>query len=128
MTSIYKKKPFFLLQCQWDTKTVLPKVYNLQSNDPCNKHKAEIHKDDGLLGIEFTLNKTISEFICTLKKLNLDYVTSFAELGNVLLSRYQLTGSKCSTSTSQSLSTQKSSSWRKIAPWLRTSRKQLICS
>jgi hypothetical protein len=89
MASIYEKKPFFVLQRWWDTKTVLPKVYKLQSNNPCNKHKAEIHNDDGLLGIEFTLDKTISKFIRTLKKLNLDYVTSFAEFGNVLLVYYQ---------------------------------------
>jgi hypothetical protein len=68
---------------------VLPKIYKLQSNDPRNKYKAEMHKDDGLLGVEFTLDKTISKFICTSEKLNLDYITSFAELGNVLLGRYQ---------------------------------------
>ncbi len=90
MASIYKKKPFFVLQRRWDTKTVLPEVYKLlQSNDPRNKYKAVIHKDDGLLGIEFTLDKTISEIIRTLEKLNLDYVTSFAKFGNVLLGLYQ---------------------------------------
>ncbi len=68
---------------------MLPKVYKLQSNDPRNKYKAKIHKDDGMLGIEFTLDKTISEFICAPEKLNLDYVTSFAKFGNVLLGRYQ---------------------------------------
>ncbi len=68
---------------------MLPEVYKLQSNDQRNKYKAEIHKDDGLLGNDFTLNKTISEFICLSEKLNLDYVTSFAKFGNVLLSRYQ---------------------------------------
>jgi hypothetical protein len=68
---------------------VLPKVYKLQSINPRNKYKVEILKDDGLLGIEFTLNKTISEFIHTSEKMYLDYVTSFAEFGNVLLSRYQ---------------------------------------
>jgi hypothetical protein len=61
----------------------------LQSNDPRNKYKAKIHKDDDLLGIKFTLNKRISEFIRTLEKLNLDYITSFAEFGNVLLGHYQ---------------------------------------
>jgi hypothetical protein len=60
---------------------VLPKVYKLQSNDLHNKYKAEIHKDDGQLGIEFTLNKMISEFIRASAKLNLDYVTSFAKSG-----------------------------------------------
>jgi hypothetical protein len=83
------KKQFFILQCHWDTKKVLPKIYKLQSNDPRNKYKAEIHKDDGLLGVEFTLDKMISEFIHALEKLNLDYVTSFAEFGNVLLGCYQ---------------------------------------
>ncbi len=68
---------------------MLPEVHKLQSNDPRNKYKAEIHKDDGLLGIKFTLDKTISNFIHALKKLNLDYVTSFAKFGNVFLGRYQ---------------------------------------
>jgi hypothetical protein len=89
MAGIYEKKPFFVLQCRWDTKTVLLEVYKLQSNDPCNKYKAKIHKDDSLLGIEFTLDKMISKFIRTSEKLNLDYITSFAEFGNVLLGRYQ---------------------------------------
>ncbi len=53
------------------------------------KYKAKIHEDDGLLGIKFTLNKMIAKFIRTLEKLNLDYITSFAEFGNVLLCRYQ---------------------------------------
>jgi hypothetical protein len=68
MASIYEKKPFFVLQRHWDAKTVLSKVYKLQSKDPHNKYKAKIHKDDGLLGIKFTLDKTISEFICAWKK------------------------------------------------------------
>ncbi len=69
---------------------MLPEVCKLQSNDPRNKFKAEIHKDDGLLGIKFTLNKTISKFIRMSEKLNLDYVTSFAKFGNVLLGRLQV--------------------------------------
>jgi hypothetical protein len=68
---------------------VLPEAYKLQSNDPHNKNKAEIHKDDSQLGIKFTLDRTISEFICASEKLNLDYVTSFAKFGNVLLGCYQ---------------------------------------
>ncbi len=68
---------------------MLPKISKLQSNDLRNKYTAKIHKDDGLLGVEFTLDKTISEFICVSEKLNLDYVTSFAEFGNVLLGCYQ---------------------------------------
>jgi hypothetical protein len=88
MASIYEKACFVLQHC-WDTKTVLPKVYKLQSNNPRNKYKAEIHKDDGLLRIKFTLNKTISEFTSASEKLNFDYVTSFAKFGNVFLGRYQ---------------------------------------
>ncbi len=68
---------------------MLPEVYKLQSNNPRNKFKAKIHKDDGLLGTKFTLDKTISEFIRASEKLNLEYVTSFAKFGNVLLGRYQ---------------------------------------
>jgi hypothetical protein len=89
MASIYEKNPFFVIQCHWDTKTVLPEIYELQSNDPRNKYKAKIHKNDGLLGVEFTLDKTISEFIRGSEKLNLDYVRSFAKFGNVLLGCYQ---------------------------------------
>ena len=68
---------------------MLPEIYKLQNNDPCNKFKAKIHKDDGLLGVEFTLDKTITEFIRASEKLNLDYVTSLTEFGNLLLERYQ---------------------------------------
>ncbi len=89
LASVYEKKPFFVRQRRWDTKTVLPKIYKLQSNDPCNKFKAKIHNDDGLLEVDFTLDKTITEFIRASEKLNLDYVTSFAEFGNLLLGRYQ---------------------------------------
>jgi hypothetical protein len=89
MVSIYEKKPFYVLQRCWDTKTVLPKIYKLQSNDPRNKYKAKIYKGDGLLRVEFTLDKTISEFIRASEKLNLDYVTSFAKFGSVLLGQYQ---------------------------------------
>jgi hypothetical protein len=69
--------------------TVLPNVHKLPSNDQCSKYKMEIHKDYRQLGIKFTLNKTISEFICASEKLNMDYVTSFDEFGNVLLGHYQ---------------------------------------
>jgi hypothetical protein len=89
MASIYKKKHFVVLQCWWDTKRVLPKVYKLQSNNPCNKYKAKIRKDNGQLEIKFILNKTISEFIHASGKLNLDYIASFAKFNNVLLGRYQ---------------------------------------
>jgi hypothetical protein len=48
------------------------------------KYKAEIPKDSGGLGIEFTLDQTITDFIRGAKRVNLDYVQSFAKFGNLL--------------------------------------------
>ena len=59
----------------------------MQSNDLRNKYKDEIPKDSGSLGIEFTLGQTITDFIRGAKRVNLDYVQSFAEFGNVLQGR-----------------------------------------
>jgi len=84
MASIFEKKPFFKTARKWDAKTKLNEVYKLQSNDPHNKYKAEIPKDSGGLGIEFTLDQTITEFIRGIERVNLDYVQTFAEFGNVL--------------------------------------------
>jgi hypothetical protein len=84
MASIFEKKPFFKTTCKWDAKTKFNEVYKLQSNDLRNKYKAEIPKDSGSLGIEFTLNRTITDFIRGAERVILDYVQSFAEFGNVL--------------------------------------------
>ncbi len=121
MASIHEKKNFFVLLRHWDTKTVPPEVYKLQNNDPRNKYKAKIHKDDGLLGVKFTFDKTISEFILASEKIEPGLHHKLAKFGNVLLSPYQTNRSKCSTRISPSLSTQKLSSRHKIVPWLRTS-------
>ena len=59
----------------------------MQSNDLCNKYKAEIPKDLGSLGIKFTLNQIITDFILGAKRVNLDYVQRFAKFGNVLQGR-----------------------------------------
>jgi hypothetical protein len=59
----------------------------LQSNDLRNKYKAEIPKDLGSFVIEFTLDRTIMDFIRGAKRVNLDYVQSFVEVGNVLQGR-----------------------------------------
>jgi hypothetical protein len=128
MASIYEKKTFFILQCRWDTMTVLPKVYKFQSNNPHNKYKAKIHKDDGVLGIEFTLNKTIAKFISVLEKLNLDKYQALPSSAMCSSTATRPTGSKCSKSISRSLLTQKSPSQHKIVPWLRTSCVQLTSS
>ena len=87
MASIFEKKPFFKPTREWDTRTKFNEVYKLQSNDSRNKYKAEIPKDSGGLGIEFTLDQTITDFIRGAKRVNLDYVQSFAEFGNMLQGR-----------------------------------------
>ncbi len=76
MASIFKKKPFFKSTRKWDAKTKFNEVYKLQSNDLCNKYKAEIPRNLGSLGIEFTLNRTIKDFIRGAKRVNPDYVQS----------------------------------------------------
>jgi hypothetical protein len=87
MASIFEKKPFYKMAREWDAKTKLNEVYKLQSNDPRNKYKAKIPKDLGGLGIEFTLDRTITKFIRGAERVNVDYVQSFAEFGNVLQGR-----------------------------------------
>ncbi len=59
----------------------------MQSNDPRNKYKAEIPKDSGGLGIKFTLDRTITDFNRGAERVNLNYVQSFAEFGNMLQGR-----------------------------------------
>jgi hypothetical protein len=84
MVSIYEKLPFFKLSREWDAKTKLPEVYKLQSNDLCNKYKAEIHRDSGTLGIEYTLDQTITDFNTNSLRIDLNYALSFTKFGNVL--------------------------------------------
>ena len=80
--------PFFKAQKTWTEKTSLGNVYKLQNNSPRNKQMAEIHKDLGQFGIEFTLDKTINDFIRGAEKVDLDYTESLQEFENVLLGRY----------------------------------------
>jgi hypothetical protein len=84
MASIYEKPPLFKLQKTWNEKSILLKVYKLTSPNPCNKNKAEIHKDSGLYGIEYTVDKTIPDFNIGADKVELDYATAFVEFENVL--------------------------------------------
>jgi len=84
MASIYEKPPLFKSQKTWNEKTILPKVYKLMSSNPCNKLKAKIHKDSGLFGIEFTVNKTIPDFNKGADKVELNYANTFIEFENVL--------------------------------------------
>ena len=88
MASIYEKTPFFKVHRTWDTKTVFPATYKLQSNDFSTKQKVEIFKDDGRFGAEFLLDRTISDFILGANTVNLGYPQSFTEFGNVLQGAY----------------------------------------
>ena len=88
MASIFEKTPFFKLSRPWDKKTKLLKVYKLQSNNPCKKCKAKVHKDSGVFGIKFTLDRTIRDFNLGLDALNLSYGQSFAKFGKVLQGCY----------------------------------------
>jgi hypothetical protein len=88
MASIYERIPFFKAQKSWTEKTPLGDVYKLQSNSPRNKQKAKIRKDSGQFGIEFTLDKTINDFVRGAEKVDLNYKESFQVFENVLLGRY----------------------------------------
>jgi hypothetical protein len=85
MASIYEKVPLYKVVKTWeDNDPNLSEVYKLQSNNTCNKNRVEIHKDNGKYGIEFTIDKTISEFNKGAEKCNLNRSDSFAEFENVL--------------------------------------------
>ena len=80
MAGIYETRPLFKMQKTWNEKTILPEVYKLTSPNPCNKNKVEIHKDSGLYGIEFTVDKTIPDFNKGADKVKLDYASAFIEV------------------------------------------------
>jgi len=84
VASIYEAPPLFKLQKVWNEKTNLPEVYKLTSPNPINKNKLEIHKDNGLFGLEWTADKTIPDFDMACDKLEIDYITAFIEFEHVL--------------------------------------------
>ena len=59
-------------------------VYKLQSNNPQNKSRVEIHKDNDGYSIEFTVDKTIPNFNKGAEKCELTWVNFFTEFENVL--------------------------------------------
>jgi hypothetical protein len=61
----------------------------MQNKDPrFDKLKAEIYINNGQLGVEFTVNKTIPDFNKGAEKIYLDWTTSFEEFENVLEGQY----------------------------------------
>ena len=65
-------------------KNILLEVYTLMSSNPHNKNKVEIHKDSGLYGIKFTVDKTIPDFNKAAEKVDLDYAHAFIKFKNTL--------------------------------------------
>jgi hypothetical protein len=61
----------------------------LQGKDSRHKVKAKVHQDSGKLGIEFTIDKTLTEFKKGAKKINLNYAHSFVEFEKVLQGQYK---------------------------------------
>jgi len=84
MASIYEKEPFFVAKKKWEAGSKLPEVYKLQTSDPANKAKAEVYRDSGTYGLEFTLDRTIPDFEAGAEKLNLDWAHSFTEFESCL--------------------------------------------
>ena len=89
MASFYEKPPHILQAKVWDEKTPLSETYKLESNNTCNKVKAEVHQDSGQLGIEFTIDKTIPNFNKGAEKIHLNWTHSFLEFESVLLGKYK---------------------------------------
>jgi hypothetical protein len=75
MASIFEKPPHFVLEKTWDEKTLLPKTYKLQINNPHKNVKVKVHQNSAKLGIEFTVDKSIPEFEMGAKKLTLTGLT-----------------------------------------------------
>ena len=73
MASIYECPPFYKVEKKWDDNVTLSEVYKLQSNNPQNKSRVEIHKDNGGYSIIFTVDKTISELVKGQKSVRLLY-------------------------------------------------------
>ncbi len=58
MALIYERVPLYKVVKAWDNNDPnLSEVYKLQSNNPQNKSRVEIHKDNGKYGIKFTSTK-----------------------------------------------------------------------
>ena len=89
MASIYERPPFYKGEKKRDNNNTLSEVYKLQSNNPQNKSRVEIHKDNDGYSIEFTVDKTISEFNKVAEKCVLTWVNSFTEFKNVLQGQHR---------------------------------------
>ncbi len=90
MASIYEKVPLCKVVKAWDNYNPnLSEIYKLQSNDLQNKSYVKVHKDNGIYGIEFTINKTIPEFNKGAEKSDPNWSDSIVEFENVLQSHHK---------------------------------------
>ncbi len=89
------------------TPCTLSEVYKLRSNNPKNKNLVEIHKDNRGYSIKFTVDKTIPEFNQGAESANSPGSTPSRSSRICSRDNTGLRGSRCSTSTSRSLSTQR---------------------
>jgi hypothetical protein len=85
MALIYQKVRLYNVVKAWDDNDPnLSEVYKLQSKNPQNKSCIEIHEDNGKYGIEFTIDKMITEFNKGAEKCDLNWLDSFLDFENVL--------------------------------------------
>jgi len=101
MASIYEKPPLFKSQKTWNEKTILPKVYKLMSSNPCNKNKAKIHKDSGLLELNSPSIRQYPTLIKGQTKSNSTTLMRLSSLRTYLRVRWTRPGSMFSKNTSQ---------------------------
>jgi len=78
MTSIFEKP-----RSSRSRGPELPETYKLRSNEYGVKQTADVHTDGGQLSPEFTISRTIADFIRGSTKVNLGYKQSIVELQNL---------------------------------------------
>jgi hypothetical protein len=83
-----KRSPFFLFERTWDDNTKLPEKYKFQGTNTRNK-ASEVHIDSGTLGMEFFLERTLSEFNQAGTRLAWSWSKSFLEFENVIGDGYR---------------------------------------
>ena len=96
MASNFEKEPIFLLERKWDDSTKLPEKYKFQGRIA----KAEVCIDIGTLGMEFFLEKTLTQFNQAGTRLSWSWEETLLEFQNVLGDSYRTTWHK---STQQAL-------------------------
>jgi hypothetical protein len=95
MASNYEKDPIVLLERTRDNNTKLPEKFKFQGTN--TRNKAEVHIDNGKLGMEFFLDRTLLEFNQAGTRLDSSWSESFLEFKNILDDGYCTTWLKVLT-------------------------------